>query len=346
MSLDSSYSWVLLSGDLPPTLNTRSPATDLTPAETPSSYGIEPNRIGKLVNGTCPAGTAAVVKTYTIGGTDYEWHFNRVWRISGTQLIYGAPEYTTVYYPQGLGHLDFTEDGNSLLKMLPVGDSMIVFKTTGAYLIPNVSDHNATYTHGDIIQEASVATATHAVSIGGLAYASNAYGLFSVSPTGEVNEVTFPIRGSSTFKSVVLTADYNKKYLVGATDKSCYDILTKKTFDYNTSGFLYTSRSLRMTGRELQGNPFTVSRVAFEIEHTAEADGEIVFATQMDSRGWNDEQTIDAIYERETTERAQMDLDVQENCRAFRIKITSLSGLSIRRIFVNSSDFTQNSFAE
>ena len=346
MSLDSSYSWVLLSGDLPPTLNTRSPATDLTPAETPSSYGIEANRTGKLVGGSCPSGTTAIVKAYTISATSYEWHFNRVWRINSNRLIYGAPEYSTAYYPQGLGHLDFPEDGNALLKMLPVGNSMMVFKTTGAYIIPNVSDHNAGYVHSDIIQEASVAGATYAVSVGGMAYVSNASGMFSVAQNGEVTEITEPIRGSAIFKSVALTADYTKKYIVGSEDKYCYDIVAKKLLDYSTTGLLYTSRSLRMTSREAQGNPFTISRVAFEIEYTTASDGQIVFSTQMDSRGWNDSQTVDAFYESESTERVQIDLDIQENCRAFRLKITSLSNLSIRRIFVNSSDFTQNSFAE
>jgi hypothetical protein len=262
-------------------------------------------------------------------------------------LIYGAPEYSSAYYPQGLGHLTFPEDGNSLIKMLPVGDSMMVFKSTGAYVIPNATDHNAGFVHGDIIQEASVATATHAVSIGGLAFVSNANGLFAISPQGEVTEITMPVRGSTIFVSTPLTADYKKKYLVGNTDKYCYDVQAKKIFDYSTSGFLYTSRSLRMTSRTLQGNPFTVSRLAFEIEHTtAETGGSLTFATQMDSRGWNDDQSIDAMYDRDTTERVHVDLDVQENCRSFRLKITAMTGLSIRRIYVNSSDFTQNSFAD
>jgi len=102
-----------------------------------------------------------------------------------------------------------------------------------------------------------------------------------------------------------------------------------------------------MRGRGDQGNPFTVSRVAFEIEHlAADTDGRIVFATQFDSRGWNDSQTLDVLYERGSTEREHIVLDVQENARAFRMRITTLTGLAIRRIYVNSADFTQNSFDE
>ena len=350
MALDSSYSWVLLSGDFPPTLNTRSPVTDLVFHESPNCYGVEADVTGKLTTGSCPSGTAAIVKTYTIGETSYEWHFNRLWRISDSQLIYGAPEYSTAYYAQNLSHLDFPEDGNSLLKMHPVGDSMIVFKSTGAYIIPSASNHNADYVHSDIIQDALISTATHAVSLGGLAYVSNANGLFAVAPSGEVVELTLPIRGSDLFKSMILTADYQKKYIIGTSDETaqcCYDVAAKKIFDYSTSGFIYTSRSLRMTGKELEGNPFTISRLAFEIEHTTEdTNGQIVFAIQMDARGWNDTQTIDALYDRGTTERVHADLDVQENCRAFSIKITSLSRLSIRRIYAYSSDFTHNSFSE
>lgn len=346
MSIDSDYTWVKLSDELPPTLNSRAPASDLTEGETPLAYGIDANRSGKLMEGSCPTGTAAIVKTYTVSSA-YEWHFNRLWRISSTQLIYGAPEYTTAYYPQGLGHLDFNEDSNSLIKMLPVGDSMMVFKSTGAYIIPNATDHDARFFHSDIIQDAYISTATHAVSLGGLAFVSNANGLFAISPSGEVTEITLPVRGGSVFVSTPLTADYSLKFIIGNASKYCYDMVAKKLFDYNTSGFLYTTKTLKMNRRESYGNPFTISRVAFEIEHTtADTDGQLTFQTQMDDRGWNAPQIIDCYYDRDGTERVQVDLDAQENCRAFRLKLTDLTGLAIRKIYANSSDFTQNSFAD
>lgn len=347
MALGSDYEWVILGEQFPPTLNTRLPVTDLQPFETPDSYGIEPDRNGKLVSGSCPSDTAAVAKTYTIGENDYSWYLNRLWRISGTQLIYGAPDYISSYYPQGLGHLDFTEDTNAILKILPLRTSIVVFKTSGAYRIFNATDPNANFVHGDIIQEAHLSTATNAIVINNLVFVSNSDGLFSISDEGEVTEITVPVRGEEIFVDSALTADYENKYIIGDEDQFCYDINAGKIYDYRTEGFLYTTPSLRMRGRREQGNPFTVSRVAFEIEHlTEDTDGQIVFATQFDSRGWNDSQTLDVLYKRGSTEREHIVLDVQENARAFRMRITTLTDLVIRRIFVNSADFTQNSFDE
>jgi len=348
MAIGLDYTWRILGERFPPTINTRLPVTDLQPFETPDAYGIEPNRVGKLASGGCPVGTSAVAKTYTISGNVFSWYLNRLWRISSTQLIYGSPDYISSYYPQGLGHLDFTEDTNAILKILPLRNSMIVFKATGAYLIPNATDPNADFVHSNLIQEAHIAVADRALAINNLVYFSNADGLFSISDQGEIIEITIPTRGSGLFENKALTADYENKYLIGDDDQYCLDLnANNKIFDYRTEGFLYTTPSLRMRGRGDQGNPFTVSRVAFEIEHlAADTDGRIVFATQFDSRGWNDSQTLDVLYERGSTEREHIVLDVQENARAFRMRITTLTGLAIRRIYVNSADFTQNSFDE
>jgi hypothetical protein len=310
---------------------------------TPSAYGLELDASNFLVGGSVPTGTTAVEKTYTISATDYVYHFNRLWRFTGTQLIYSAPEYTSVYYPSGIGHLDFNEDTNSITKIVPLQNSLVAFKTTGAFMVPNQPDQRGNFDHQDIIQEAALAAANQAVELDNVIYISNATGLTALLPSGETVEVTAPVRGGSVFVNVALTANYVKKWIIGGTSY-VYDVTNKKIFDYSTAGFLYQTPSLRVRGKGLAGAPFTISDMAFEVTHTGTSDGTIAFQTQFDARGWNTEDTVQVYYDRGTTERVSQSLQVQENARAFAMQVTALSGVKLRRILVRSSDFTQDSF--
>lgn len=344
MAIGGSYTWQVLSDGLPPTLNTRAPTTSLRSNETPASYGVEANKDGFLTIGSCPSATAVVEKTYVVGADTYIWHFDRLWRASGTQIIYGAPQYSASYFPQGLGHVDIPEDSNSVLKLVPVGNAIIAFKTSGAFLLQNAADHGGNFEKWDIIQTCGITAASNAIQVDGTVYASTANGLYAIDSRGQTTELTGPVRGSNIFKNTALTLNYQNKYVIGATDQYCYDINNKRLLDYSTAGFLYTAPSLRMTARGYAGSPFTISDVAFEIQFIAAGDGQVKFQTQFDSRGWNEVQTFDIINERGATERVHVALDIQENARAFGFRLTDLNNVMIRRIYVKSADFTEESF--
>jgi len=139
-----SGTWLQISGEFPPTLVTNKPSRKLEMGETPNCTGVSATDEGFMQTGTIPTVDTRTVRTYTISGTDYEWHFNRLWRFTLSQVIYGAPDYTDVYYAQGPGYFDLNElDGTTdpILKMLPLGGKDMAFmRAGGTSFIINAND--------------------------------------------------------------------------------------------------------------------------------------------------------------------------------------------------------------
>ena len=345
------HKWVLLSDGLPPTLNKVLDATDLKPNESPDSYGLDP--AGYLFAGSCPIGTARVDKTYTIGAATYHYWFNRLWTFAGTKVKWGAPDYTSVYLAQGRGELDFWEDASPIVTILPMSgtvNAIVVFKTTGAYLIQNADSQRDDFAKSNLIQEAHIANASHATEMGGAVYFTNASGFFVLQGDGTVLELSAPVRTSiAPFASSALTIDYNKRYVIGGANQWCWDALYKRLFDYSATGFRYTSPTLKMKAKGYEANPFTVDAVAMELRFKNTSNGTISFQTNVGDAGWNPVQLHNipnsALNPAEDLCRTLIQLENPRNGRRFKLRITALSSnLEVQSIYCSSDDYVMEGY--
>jgi|GEM_PF-4127274 len=344
--------WQILADGFPPTLVTNADETALKPSETPNATGLDLDEESFLKkNTTTPTTNTRVVKTYSTvadgGGTtaDYEWHYNRLWRTSGTdpgELIFGAPAQKGLYLPQNGGSIEFRDDTTAMLKMMPIGQSgLIVMKSTGSYIITNANSLSGQFETTEFIEEAKISTATHCIELDGVVYFCNSDGLFSIELNGNVQELSFPVRGDVT--AAVVTADYKNKYIkVAATTPYVYDVNTKRWFKYtgaSTSTFTYETRRMQSLDRAGVEQPFSVDRVAFQVLWTSgTAEGTLVqlpFQTQVEDREWSATQNLQAVYDRGQQAQLQTTLAQPDTGRNFKLKLTDIpSELSVIRIWV------------
>lgn len=346
MSNSGQFQWITVAEGFPPGLASYPPDADLKPDLTPEAYGLDCTAIGYLKTGSVPTGTSRVVRTYlnVTNGTanhDYEWHFRRLWRFSTSNptMYFGSPDYTGYYYPQERGEIDLNDDTGTFVKMLPVGDSLVLFKTTGAHVILNANDYNANFRQLDLVQEAYIANATHAVELDNVAYFSNDKGLFSMTPDGQVTELSVLLRDASSVQSKALTCDYARKHVICGTS-AVYDVQAKKFFDYGTAGFLYRIPTLRGP----LGEPLVVNAIALDVEHAASGDKTLTYSYRSGRREWTDDYTTTAIYDGEAFDRVLITLDQRESGRTFDFRVTSLdANLYIRRIHAEAAGMTQRS---
>lgn len=331
--------WLKLAGSFPPTLNKEDDPTTLKINETPASYGLEPDKPTMLKAGASPSGTTAITKQYTV--TDvYNWWYNRMWRISGTQLIYGAPEYTTVYLAQELGHIDLIEGTGDLVAFSPIGQNgMIVFKSDCFFIIGNASDQNGNFQVTHINQEVGLPASTYFVELDGIVYVSNTTGLWAIAANGDTVEITAKTRNTITaFASRALKANYAKKWVI-AESYFCYDTVSKTLFDYSTSGFLYTSPTLTMRRKGNEGAPFVVDAISLEVLHDNENDQQLTYQVKTNDREWNDAVTVDLLPTDNDLTRHLIPLENRQNGRTFAFRIIALSsGIGIKNIYVSLDD--------
>ena len=337
MPTPESYSWVNLAGGTPGYVTNR-PETVLSAEETPSATGLDITVPGYIKTGTIPTGTARVAKSYAIGTDTYYLHYRRLWRTNGTQIIYGAPDYTAVYLPQGRGWIDKNETTNAFKTFLPIGDNgLIFFKTDGAYIMPNASAMSANFEMSDLIQEAHIATATYACELDGIVYFANSDGLFSIDAGGKVTELSEPIRGNIT--AAAITADYEQKYII-VGNAMVYSVNDKKFLKYSGSTFLFESRKLHNKDNTI----LAVSMIDFEYDKTSTAQGNIIFQVQASERGYGAQTyTLPVRNVRGEEEHVHMTVP-PENGLSWQLKITALpSNLKIKNIWVRAKGYTQES---
>ena len=322
--------WAILADNFPPRLAINKPASACDAGETPAATNLEPAAEGFLLKGSQPAGTARTVKTFTIAGTAWEWHFNRLWRLDDAAPIvyYGAPRYTDLILAQDSGSMTFNEDSASpFIAMLPVGEAgLLAMKAAGSYIIERANTNREEFIHTDFIQEAHIADATHAVELNGLVYFVNTSGVFTIDVQGQIEDLTRDLRGGLPTPAA-LTCDYDRKY-VNVGETHTYDVAGKRWFQYADT-FGYTSRELVSQA----GEPFAVRQVMFDILRTGDDVGEIDFLYRVDDRDWFDASAT-TVNDRGQQRAAFCDIQ-GENGRAFQLRINDMpEWLKIKRIMV------------
>lgn len=326
---DTSLSWSVLASVFPPTLDTDTNPAKLPDGATPDSYGLGLDAEGLLYKASIPTGTSKVKKTYTIGANDWTWYFRRLWRMSGAELLYNAPEYTALVLLQGRGVVSFDEDANSLVTFLPFGDSMFVAKSTGGYIIPNAASRSGRYEHLNIMEEMAVASANNAIEMDGRIWVSNASGIYMYDGN-KVNEVTDKVQGGLTpFASQTLTIQQARRRIVCGTT----GVVDAKgnLYRYDGTKFRFTSRML--TSGSLR--PFPVKALGFLIDNPNKKDGVIKYQIRTDG-DWsstvyelNVQGASGQVYFAETA------LDDLPQSRQFQLRIEDIdAGIRIRTISV------------
>lgn len=320
--------WAELAGDFPPTLNKVNDPTNLKKNESPDAYGVDYASYGYLKTGTVPTGTARTATTKTISSTTYYWYYDRVWRSSTTQLIFGARKYDDVYVPEGFGSL--TVDATIVNFMPCFLNDMWIATASGSYILRNAYSIGRRTDPGQFIQELSLATAANGITLDGNPIVCNASGVF-MHDGKKVVELTFPIRTTlGSFASVAILADYNKHLIIG-TSKFVIDVPNQKLFDYGTSGFRFTSRTLAQPNEKY--DPFLVDSFSFAYTMTTSADSTIKWQIKTEDNDWEDQDDIVISAVDGAKSKKVVFLPAPLSAHKLAIRITSLSNnLSIRSI--------------
>ena len=334
---------VQLAGDFPPSLNTSDDVTALKPYESPACYGVDMTWDGQLKTGSIPTGTARVATTKTFGGYTYLWHYDRCWRASGANLIYGAKFYDKSYVVQGKGKI--AAEATIVGFQPALRKDMWVYGASGSQMVQNAIKEAGQYEFDQLIQEMTVSSATAAITIDEIPYCANAKGIWSYNGTA-VTEVTRPVRNSlGTFATApALTADYQKKFLIGANAFSV-DIGTGKLFDYSQPGFLFTSRTL--VSKDYR--PFGIGNLFFSIQFDTidQSDGLISWYSKAEDSDWYQEPDINVPFVDGGKTIIQVPMEnPTTTARKFAMQITGLSSnIYIRNIDINVSNYDQGSFS-
>jgi len=339
----SDQNWAVLADSFPPTLVTNTPKTRLEPGQTPNATGLKVTDEGYLLNAAIPSMSTRVLKTYTIGGDTWEWHYNRIWRISGTQLLYGAPEYTAIRFKQGIGHLDMQDDAETPVKIMEIGnDGLVVFKTTGAYIVSNAADHGGNFVLSDFLQEAKIADGDHVMELDGIVYYCNVDGVFTLNSQGQVEEISFPIRGSVTPAAVAV--DYKNK-LIRIGNTHIFDVRNNKWFTYNSSSssvFVYDTPKIKSGA----GEPFVVQALLLEFDWaTGDTSAKVQIQYKVEDRDFSE--VYDLSFDgddRGDQEGFLHVLEQPDTGRSFQLRVVSLpTNVKLKRIQMRSDEFTQES---
>jgi len=337
---------VVLAGDFPPSVNTSDDVAKLKIYESPSCYGVDCQRDGQLKTGSIITGAARIATTKTISSTTYYWHYDRAWRSNSADLIFGAKFYDDCYNVQGRGKV--TAEASIITFMPAFKDQMWVATASGSQFLDGATRPAGQFQMGQLIQELYVSSGkgTSALVLDEIPYVVNLDGIFSYDGTA-VKEWTRPVRYSlgSFASEVALTADYQQKFIIGAA-KFVLDPLTGKLFDYGTTGFLFTSRTLTAAGFR----PFGIGDVTFSVQFstTDPSDATINWETKTEDDDWyaEDDIIIQAIDGMKTAVMARPANPIT-TAHKFALRLTGLSSnIYIRQIDVSVTDYAQGSFGE
>ena len=332
--------WTPLSSGFPPTLSKDADPTTLKPNESPDAYGLDVDAVGFLKSGTVPTGTARAVQTNTFVNKSWEWFYNRSWHDTGKTLEYTAPEYDDSDHRQGLGKI---RTDTSIVTFMPAfRDRLWVATDKGSNYINNVIDQRGFYTLDDFNQELSCDSSASAMTLNGKPFVSNDAGIFS-DEGNEIKEWTKANRSSlAPFASRALTGEYKKRFIVGTN--FVVDTLNGNLYDFSTSGFRFTSRTLEGEGHA----PFSVVALAVAYEMSSTAKGTIKWQTKFEDEDWGTEEDVKIVdVPGERSWRLMEITQTNRSAHKFAMRITSLSSnIKIREIQVNVKNLAMGSMSE
>lgn len=272
---------------------------------TPDAYGLGLDEPGSLYPGSIQTGTTRLTATtatapgsnfspHTItGATWYYWEgFERLWGHVGTNIIVGAYGYKDQLYAQGgFGLFPFSYGTGNIVTLIPFGNSVAAVKSDCTMVINRATDRRGGFDDGIVIQDFFASASTDVTEYAGQVYASNASGIFRLSENGKVEELSYPIRNNlGNLTGADLKAVYTQGRIIGndGTKKYTVDAATGGLYDYSTSGFRWTSRTLAMPDEKR----LRVPRLAFLIRLTNDSDATMSYQVKGDDDVWKDEESV------------------------------------------------------
>jgi len=146
-----------------------------------------------------------------------------------------------------------------------------------------------------------------------------------------VEELSEKVRTRATtsgkwLNTAVLKDEENRRII--GTAKFVYDVRSKKFFDYSSTGFRFTSRTLMAEDY----SPITVSKLGFVIENAGKKRRTMKVQIKRD-KGWEDEEKVTILYDETGRTFLEWPLPQFLAARNFTMRITSMpSDVYIRKI--------------
>lgn len=318
----------ILANGFPPTLNTFTKQTELKPDETPDGYGFDLTVKG-LKQGSCPTGTSQSLRTVTLSNTSYYYLYNRAMRTSAQTIIYGALDYDDVYVPCKDGAMRFDDDSSNVVSFIPLyQDRLLVTKSDGGYIVSNMVDSRTLFLISSKVPQLACSNASYMISVGGVGYVTNSYGLIGTDGQG-FKELSTPIRNNLSYvQNAALTADFGKQWVIMGT-QMVYDAVTERFYRYSGTSFLYTSPKYHLPSYQ----PFVAERLIFVYEISGDDDGYLTYSIKYDDEDYG--QDFNVIFKNDEGQAESLHEDLQNprRARAMQIKITAISAnLTIKEI--------------
>jgi len=226
---------------------------------------------------------------------------------------------------------------SSITNVVPFGNAIAVFKGTRLYIIRNADNPSAGFVAEYLGQTSGVASGSgNKIAIDGMLYWITATGVFACDGQ-KVVEITYPVRnnlGPFVTATSDLYADFFKKRIIGGTGTATKFIIDVKEqtalFDYSTSGFRFTTRTLVAEG----GEPLLVDKVAVIYQYSAGDVATIDFDVKINDT-WKSESQF-KIRPADANGRAEFALSSALSCRKFALRITDMSeSLYISKILIH-----------
>jgi len=337
--------WMGIAEKFPATLAKSDAPETLKDGQTPEAYGLGIDRPNYLYVGTPSDGTVwngiamAAVPTNSPNAGNWRFYHNRLWgwNNSDNKLYYGAYGYLTNYILDALGYIPCDFESSNITDVIPFGNQMAVFKADCLYVVRNADTPGDGAVAEYLAQSRGMPTASLAISVDGILYWVNTYGVFAYEGQ-QIAEITEPIRDSlGAFASSQITslrADFEHKRVVGRSNTGTQFIITPGQspglFDYSTSGFRFTTRTLVAEG----GEPLLVDKVAVIYQYSAGDVATIDFDVKINDT-WKSESQF-KIRPADANGRAEFALSSALSCRKFALRITDMSeSLYISKILIH-----------
>jgi len=339
--------WVPIAEQFPASLSKDSSPEILKDGATPDAYGCGTEYPGLLYaeqavsTGTVWNGiTTVTAPTNAPVTATWRYAHGRLWGFAatGTTLYYGAYGYDSTYVIQELGYVPVDSQESGVIKqVVPFGNNIAVFKTDCLYVIKNSDASSGSFNSDYVKQSSGLPVAGNVIALDGKLFWVNTYGVWQYDGNNIV-ELTTPIRNNlGTFVSTAitsLTADFAKKEIIGLNGATTKFIIVPgenpELYDYSTSGFRFTSRTL--VGAEVE--PLLIDKIAIAYQYSAGEQATMDFDVKIND-SWKTENQL-KIRPAVDNGRIEVSLTNILACRKFALRITSMSpSLYISRILVH-----------
>jgi hypothetical protein len=336
--------WVPIAQKFPVTLAKDAAPESLSDGQTPDSYGIGLDKNGYLYYDSAPSSGSVWTGISTVFAPTYApatctWRFahNRLWGYvtsAGSNILYyGAYGYDTHYFIQSLGYVPCDYESSVITNVVPFGNSMAVFKSDHIYIIRNADNSGNNFVTEYLKQASGLPVAANVLAMDNVLIWVNTHGAFAYDGQ-QITELTLPIRNNlGAFSSGTVTslrADFEKRRIIGYTDATKFIIQVGEQtglYDYNTSGFRFTSRTL--VGQE--GEPLVVDKIGLVYQYNVSDSATINIDVKIND-SWKTEKQF-TIRPANDNGLALLPLNNVLACRKFAMRITAMSaGLYINSI--------------